>query len=78
MHVITGKPLARRTVLRGAGAALALPFLDAMSPASFSLRAQGVKKPLRRFQAMYVPNGMAMPYWTPAAEGKNFEITPIL
>jgi hypothetical protein len=60
------------------GAALALPFLDAMSPASFSLRAQAAKKPLRRFQAMHVPNGMAMPYWTPAAEGKNFEFTPVL
>jgi hypothetical protein len=57
---------------------LALPFLDAMSPASFSLRAQTAKKPIRRFQAMYVPNGMAMPYWTPPTAGRDFEITPIL
>ena len=76
MPLINRKPLARRAVLRGVGAALALPFLDAMSP--FSLRAQLAKKPIRRFQAMYVPNGMAMPYWTPAASGKDFEITPIL
>jgi hypothetical protein len=78
MHVIIEKPLARRTVLRGVGATLALPFLDAMAPASFSLRAQDFKKPIRRFQAMYVPNGMAMPYWTPATVGKDFELTPIL
>ena len=78
MHLIIGKPLPRRAVLRGVGAALTLPFLDAMSPASFSLRAQSAKKPIRRFQAMYVPNGMAMPYWTPPTSGKDFEITPIL
>jgi hypothetical protein len=78
MHVVTRKPLCRRTILRGVGAALALPLLNAMAPASLSLRAQGLKKPLRRFQAMYVPNGMAMSYWTPAAVGKDFEYTPIL
>lgn len=78
MRLVIGEPLPRRTVLRGVGAALALPFLDAMSPASFSLRAQAAKKPIRRFQAMYVPNGMAMPYWTPSTVGKDFEITPIL
>jgi uncharacterized protein DUF1552 len=78
MRIAIMKPLPRRTILRGVGTALALPFLDAMSPASFSLHAQTAKKPVRRFQAMYVPNGMAMPYWTPATTGKEFEITPIL
>ena len=78
MRLALGKPLPRRTVLRGVGAGLALPFLDAMSPATFSLRAQSAKKLIRRFQAMYVPNGMAMPYWTPPTVGKDFEITPIL
>jgi Protein of unknown function (DUF1552) len=79
MYFITSKSLPRRTLLRGVGTALALPFLDAMSPATFSLRAQSMaKKPVRRFQAMYVPNGMAMPHWTPKAVGKDFEITPIL
>jgi len=35
-------------------------------------------KPVRRFQAFYTPNGMAMEYWTPKTEGANFEITPVL
>ena len=71
------KSLSRRTILRGMGGAMALPFLDAMVPAGV-LGAQTAAKPVRRFQAFYVPNGMAMEYWTPKAEGKNFEITPIL
>ena len=79
MAILTAKPLSRRTVLRGMGTALALPFLDAMSKTPFSAHAQTLaKKPVRRFQAMYVPNGMAMPYWLPQTVGREFEITPIL
>ena len=67
MSFITAKSLPRRTVLRGIGATLALPFLDAMVPA-FALRAPGpAAKPAHRFQTFYVPNGMAMEYWTPKA-----------
>jgi len=44
----------------------------------FSLRAQAVAKPVRRFQAFYVPNGMAMEYWSPKGEGRAFEFSPIL
>ena len=68
------KSLSRRTVLRGLGATLSLPFLDAMVPA-FS---QSTPKPVHRFQTFYVPNGMAMPYWTPKGVGTNFELSPIL
>jgi hypothetical protein len=71
------KSLPRRTVLRGFGATMALPFLDAMLP-PFSLRANPAAKPVHRFQTFYVPNGMAMEYWTPKAEGSGFELTPIL
>jgi hypothetical protein len=67
------KSLPRRTVLKGLGASLALPFLDAMLP---PLRAAA--KPIHRFQAFYTPNGMAMEYWTPKGEGTNFELAPIL
>jgi hypothetical protein len=70
---MTGKSLPRRTVLRGLGATVALPFLDAMVP---PLRA--VAKPVHRFQTFYVPNGMAMEYWSPKSEGSDFELTPIL
>jgi hypothetical protein len=71
------RSLARRTVLRGFGATMALPFLDAMLP-PFSLRADPRAKPVHRFQTFYVPNGMAMEYWSPKGEGSDFELTPIL
>jgi len=68
--------LSRRTILRGMGATLALPLLDAMLPA-FSRRALAAQ-PVHRFQTFYVPNGMAMEYWTPKGEGADFELSPIL
>ena len=71
------RALPRRTLLRGAGTTLALPLLDCMFPA-FSARGQTSPEPVRRFQAIYVPNGMAMEYWSPAKEGRDFELTPIL
>jgi len=67
------KSLPRRTVLKGMGVAMALPFLDAMLP---TLRA--ATRPSNRFLSFYVPNGMAMEYWTPKGEGTNFELSPIL
>ena len=71
------KPLPRRTVLRGLGATLALPFLDAMVP-SLARRASAAARPVHRFQTFYVPNGMAMPHWTPKGAGTAFELSPIL
>jgi hypothetical protein len=71
--IITRKAMDRRTVLRGVGTALALPFLDCMIPA---LRA--TPSPVSRFGAVYVPNGMMMAKWTPAVEGEAFEFSPIL
>jgi hypothetical protein len=70
--IVTKKAIARRTVLRGLGATLALPMLDAMTPAFAA-----TKSPLR-FGAIYVPNGMIMKGFTPVAEGAGFEMTPIL
>ena len=72
---IAGSAIPRRTVLKGIGASLALPLLDAMIPAG--LRGL-VADPVHRFQTFYVPNGMAMEYWSPAAAGRAFELTPIL
>jgi hypothetical protein len=71
------KSLPRRTLLRGLGTTMALPFLDAMLP-RFSLGAKPGAKPVHRFQTFYVPNGMAMQYWSPKGEGAGFELTPIL
>src|SRR5213592_623344 len=77
MSFLTSKALPRRTVLRGLGATVALPFLDAMLPA-FSQRARAAAKPAHRFQTFYVPNGMAMEYWSPKGEGADFVLSPIL
>jgi hypothetical protein len=68
--------LPRRTVLRGVGATLALPFLDAMVPPL--ARGLAASAPPHRFLTFYVPNGMAMPYWTPEAVGEGFTLSPIL
>jgi hypothetical protein len=77
MMFLTGKALPRRTVLRGLGASLSLPLLDAMLPA-FATRVRAATTRAHRFFAFYVPNGMAMEYWTPKGEGKDFELSPIL
>lgn len=77
MPFLKNKPLPRRTILRGLGATMALPLLDAMTPA-LSLRAGAAAGPIRRFQTFYVPNGMAMDFWTPKTEGRGFQLSPIL
>jgi len=59
------KTLSRRTVLRGLGAAVALPFLDAMSPAFAAQAVKAASKPVR-MAFLYVPNGIVMEDWTPA------------
>jgi hypothetical protein len=66
----------RRSFLRGAGAAIALPFLDAMFPALASLNE--MSKAARRFSIVYVPNGMNMKFWTPGATGTAFELPDTL
>ena len=75
--IITKKAIPRRTVLRGIGATLALPLLDGMVPALSAIRGTPARG-MRRFGVVYVPNGMAMEYWTPEAEGTAFELSPIL
>ncbi len=75
--MITKKRLSRRTVLRGAGAAVALPWLDSMVPALTALQKSDAA-PARRFGVFYCPNGMALPYWRPKAEGPLGELPPIL
>ena len=75
--IVTRKAIPRRTVLRGIGASLALPFLDSMAPAFAAIR-KSAANPVRRFGVVYVPNGMAMRHFTPATEGEGFEISRIL
>jgi hypothetical protein len=75
--MITKKSLPRRTILRGMGTAVGLPFLDAMIPA-LTPWAQAQGRPRTRFGAIYTPNGAIMQELTPKAEGPGFEFTPIL
>ncbi|MEX2261262.1 MAG: DUF1552 domain-containing protein [Bryobacteraceae bacterium] len=75
--MIAKKHLSRRTILRGAGATLALPFLDAMAPAFASptrIKAGGQT----RLAVVYVPNGIIMKDWTPETEGAGYELPRIL
>jgi len=72
--MITRKSLSRRTLLRGAGTALGLPFLDAMVPAF----ASAPKKRPIRMAFLYVPNGIMMDGWNPDYEGKLDKLPRIL
>ncbi len=74
--IVTRRSLSRRTLLRGVGAAVGLPLLDAMVPA-LTPRASAAT-PVRRLGVVYVPNGVVMTQWTPKAEGAGFELTPTL
>jgi hypothetical protein len=83
---ITKKHISRRTALKGAGVSLALPFLDAMVPASTAL-AQTAAVPKLRAGFFYLPHGAimyntshgpAMDKWTPSGSGADFKLSPIL
>jgi hypothetical protein len=74
---ITRKFLDRRTVLRGMGASVALPLLDAMVPAATAL-AQTAAAPKVRMGFVYFPHGAVMQHWSPAKTGTDFELTRIL
>ena len=74
MTLLSKKSLHRRTFLRGAGAVIALPFLDAMQPA---FAAAAVKSPVR-LSFSYVPNGIIMDHWKPTGEGANFALGRIM
>src|SRR5499425_2511509 len=80
------KHISRRTVLKGAGITLALPFLDAMVPAATAL-AQTAAAPKMRTAFFYIPHGAimyntahgpAMDKWSPSGAGANFKLSPIL
>jgi hypothetical protein len=79
MNFVTKRSLSRRTLLRGASAAIGLPLLDAMVPAFSQAPA-----PVKRIGFVYMPNGVAMNfsginYWTPTgSEGRDMELSPIL
>lgn len=67
-------PLSRRRLLRGMGAVIGLPLLDAMIPTF----ASGAGPSPRRLLIAYAPSGMIMPHWTPAETGTKFEYSRTL
>jgi hypothetical protein len=69
--------ISRRTVLKGLGTAMALPLLDAMQP-TLALAGEDKKTAPTRMAFVYLPNGMHMPDWTPAADGADFDLPYIL
>jgi hypothetical protein len=76
MNYITGKHLSRRTFLRGASAALALPVLDAMTPAARAAKSLATTAPTR-MAIVYLPNGVIMDEWTPDSSG-TLALSPTL
>ena len=76
MTILTGKHVSRRMILRGVGAAIGLPLLDAMRPA-LAAPARSAK-PASRIAVVYVPNGIIMKDWQLAKTGSDFEFTRIL
>lgn len=74
---ITKQHLSRRTLLRGLGVSISLPFLESMAPAQTALR-KTAASPKTRLTCIYVPHGAIMGKWTPATEGTGFEFTEIL
>jgi len=74
---IAKRHLSRRALLRGIGASVALPLLDAMVPAGTAL-AQTAARPVQRFGTFYVPHGAMMYQWMPKGVGKEFEFSRIL
>src|SRR5436305_14311563 len=76
MNFLTGKHVDRRMLLRGFGAAIALPLLDAMRPALAT--PAKMAKQARRVAVVYVPNGIIMKDWKLAETGRDFTFTRIL
>ena len=71
--LITKRHLPRRTFLRGMGATIALPLLDAMVPALAA-----TPTPLSRYSFLHVPHGAAPGYWRPTGAGKHWELSRVL
>src|SRR5579862_8759679 len=75
---ITKKHVARRTVLKAAGATVALPLLDAMFPAGTAMAQTTAGKTIKRFAFVGFPHGAIMDRWSPAETGTNYTMSPIL
>ena len=77
MTIPRQKPLSRRTLLRGAGVALGLPWLEVMAPLARADAPAGAKSPVR-MAVLYMANGVNTAQWTPEGQGRDFRLSPTL
>src|SRR5215467_13689353 len=75
---LSKKHIPRRTVLKGVGATVALPLLDAMVPAATAWAATPAGKTVKRFAFVGFPHGAIMDHWSPKETGTNYTMSPIL
>lgn len=78
MNPIFNHRLSRRTVLRGAGAALSLPCLEAMLSRSSAAEGGTLEQPPLRTAFLFMPNGVRPDHWTPKGDAEEYELTPML
>ncbi|MES1167194.1 MAG: DUF1552 domain-containing protein, partial [Pseudomonadota bacterium] len=83
MNLLLSRPVSRRAVLKGLGATIALPFLEAMMPrplfgATLKAAATPAKTYPMRMAAVYFPNGVTLPEWKPVGKGAEYEFSRIL
>lgn len=76
--ILRQKPLSRRTVLRGAGVALGLPWLEAMVPSALAASRPADARAPVRMAVLYMPNGANMREWVPEGTGRDFKLSPTL
>jgi Protein of unknown function (DUF1552) len=70
--------ISRRTLLRGAGAAISLPWLESIAHGGPAPAGQSLSEPPLRMAFLFIPNGLRPDYWTPAGDGEDYQITPHL
>jgi hypothetical protein len=72
------KPITRRFLLRGAGAAMSLPWLESIAKAAPAKDPGRLDAPPLRMAFLFMPNGVRPDYWTPPGDGENYEVSPHL
>src|SRR5689334_25227256 len=75
---LSKKHISRRTVLKGVGATIALPLLDAMNPAATAWAATPAGAPPKRLAFIGFPHGAIMDRWSPAQTGRDYQMSTIL
>ncbi|MEM6710135.1 MAG: DUF1552 domain-containing protein [Pseudomonadota bacterium] len=77
IRALSSQPVSRRSLLQGAGACIALPFLESLATPALAVSPAGPQRP-KRFSLMYLPNGMRMDQFRPASAGADYPMSPIL